>query len=86
MALPEPPQVKVVRLEGLPDKGDIVDWLQGWVNNWDGYAPIAENLHEPLKEKLRVEIQKAEPIPEGWGLVSLVSGGVVFLNGKIPTR
>lgn len=71
MALPEPPQIKVVRLEGLGDKGDVVDWLQGWVNNWEGYAPIAENLHEPLKEKLRAEIQKAEPIPEKWDLDTL---------------
>ena len=67
-ALPEPPQVKVVRLAGLPDKGDVVDWLQGWVDNWDSYAPIAEKLHEPLKKKLRVEIQKAERIPEEWTL------------------
>jgi hypothetical protein len=63
LALPEPPLIKVLRLEGLPDKGDIVDWLQGWVDNWDGYAPIAENLHEPLKEKLRDEIKKAVPVP-----------------------
>ena len=31
MALESPPQVKVLRLSGLPDKGDIVDWVQGWI-------------------------------------------------------
>ena len=72
LALPEPPPlIKVLRLEGLPDKGDIVDWLQGWVDNWDGYSPIAVNLHEPLKEKLRLEIQKAESVPEEWNLAVL---------------
>ena len=75
LALPEPPIVKVLRLEGLPDKGDIVDWLQGWVDNWDGYAPIAENLHDQLKEKLRAEIKKAVPVPDDWGLDTLDSGG-----------
>ena len=68
LALPEPPQVKISRLDELPDKGDIVDWLQGWVDNWDGYSAIAENLHEPLKEKLRIEIHKAESVPEEWKL------------------
>jgi hypothetical protein len=89
IALPEPPQIKVVRLEGLPDKGDIVDWLQGWVDNWEGYAPIAENLHEPLKEKLRVEIQKAEAIPEEWGLAGLAGlagGGYSAFKWENPNK
>lgn len=72
LALPVPPLVKILRLEGLPDKGDIVDWLQVWVDNWDGYLPIAQNFHEPLKEKLRTEIKKAVPVPDDWGLVGFV--------------
>ena len=83
MALPEPPQIKVVRLEGIGDKEDIVNWLQGWVNNWDGYAPIAENLHEPLKEKLRVAIQKAEPIPKEWGFSG---GGASSFEWEKPNK
>lgn len=78
LALPESPQVKVLRLEGLPDKGDVVDWVQSFISEWDGYAPIAENLHEPLKEKLRDEIKKSVRVPDDWGLDtldSLDSGG-----------
>ena len=73
LALPVPPLVKVLRLEGLAEKGDIVDWLRTMVDNWDGYAPIAENLHERLKEKLRAEIKKAVPVPDDWDFVGSVS-------------
>ena len=86
LALPEPPQVKVVRLEGLTDKGDIVDWLQGWVSGWDGYATIAENLQKPLKEKLHAEIKKAVPVPDEWGLVGLVSGGCSVFKWENPNK
>ncbi len=75
MALPEPPQVKVLRLSGLPYKGDVVDWVQSFINDWGGYAPIAENVHEALREELRAELKNAEPIPEGWGFVGSVSAG-----------
>ena len=71
MALPEPPLIKLLRLEGLPDKGDIVDWVQSFISEWDGYTPIAENLHEPLKEELRAELKKAVPVPDEWGLGTL---------------
>ena len=59
MALESPPQVKVLRLCKLPDKGDFVDWAQSWVEDWDGYAPIPEMMHKGLTrnqgrtEKLR---------------------------------
>lgn len=72
-ALESPPTVKILRLAGLPKAGDIVDWLQGWVDNWDGYAPIAENLHAPLKEKLRAELANAEPAPDSWNLAGSCS-------------
>jgi len=40
IVLQSPPDIKVLRFDGLPDGGDIVDWLQGWIANWDGYAPM----------------------------------------------
>ena len=58
IVLPEPPSIKVLRLEGLPDKGDIVDWVKSFISEWDGYTPIAENLHTPLKQELRTELKK----------------------------
>lgn len=62
MALDAPPQVKLSRLEGLPDGGDIVEFLQGFVADWDGYAPIPEDLHKPLKEELHEALKHAEPM------------------------
>ena len=84
LALPEPPLVKVLRLEGLPDKGDIVDWLQGWIDNWDGYAPIAENLHAPLKEKLRAELKKAVPVEDNGSCFTFFTSGYSDFDWKKP--
>ena len=86
IALTEPPQIKLLRLEGLPDKGDIVDWLQSWVNDWDGYAPIPEALHKALKDELKTEIQKAEPIPKEWGLDTLDSGACSAFKWENPNK
>jgi 5S rRNA maturation endonuclease (ribonuclease M5) len=66
MALESPPVVKVWRFSGLAKGADVVDWLQGWVSNWDGYQPIAENLHEALKDKIKAELKKAVPVPDEW--------------------
>jgi hypothetical protein len=66
MALEQPPAVKILRFNELPAGADIVNWLQGWVSNWDGYKPIADNLHETLQGKLRIELRKAEPVPDDW--------------------
>ncbi|MEI6069654.1 MAG: DUF3987 domain-containing protein [Methylococcaceae bacterium] len=63
-ALPEPPKTKTVRLPGLLPAGDVVDWLQCWLDNWDGYAPITDELHETLKAKLWAEIQKPSTEPK----------------------
>ena len=80
--LPEPPQIKVVRLEGLPDKGDIVDWLQSWIDGWDGYTAIPEAIHPALKDDLKMELKNAEAIPCDWGL----NGGGCWENpNKIET-
>ena len=86
IALTEPPQIKLLRLEGLPDKGDIVDWLQSWVNDWDGYAPIPKALHKALKDELKTEIQKAEPIPKEWGLDTLDSGACSAFKWENPGK
>ena len=72
MALQSPPTVKVLCLDNLPPGGDIVDWLQGWIINWDGYQPIPENLHKDLKEKLKGELKNAAPPPDEWAFVGSV--------------
>lgn len=65
-SLESPPNVKVLRLSDLPDGGDIVDWIQSWINGWDGYAPIDENHITGLKEELKTELKNATPVPDDW--------------------
>lgn len=86
-ALQSPPLVKVLRLSELPDKGDVVDWLQGRVNGWDGYAAIDANLHDAIKEELREELKNAEPVPSNWALAGSQSSGFVWEKpGEIETK
>jgi hypothetical protein len=84
MALEQPPAVKVLRLSELPDKGDIVDWLQGWIGGWDGYKPIESSHHEGLKEELRNELQNAEPVPESWNLADLAGSDSSVFDWEKP--
>jgi hypothetical protein len=85
-ALESPPTVKILRLAELPKAGDIVDWLQGWLDNWDGYAPIAENLHAPLKEKLKAELANAEPVPDSWNLAGLAGSCASVFDWETPNE
>ncbi|NOS75270.1 MAG: hypothetical protein HOP36_12205, partial [Methyloglobulus sp.] len=65
-ALPSPPQVKIVRLTGLPEKGDIVEWLQNHAPDWDGYKPFPEADKSWVLTELKAELKKALPVPECW--------------------
>ncbi|MDO9213448.1 MAG: DUF3987 domain-containing protein [Methylococcales bacterium] len=69
-ALESPPTVKILRLAGLPDGGDIVDWLQCRLYKWNGYTPVAENFHTLFKEQLKEQLQKAELVPDSWKLTN----------------
>ena len=85
MALAMPPLVKVLRLSGLPDKGDIVDWVKSWGGYaWDEYEPIPEAMHECLKEALKAELKNAEPVPESWTLAGLAGSGYGVFDWEKP--
>lgn len=81
---PQPPEVKTVHLPGLEPAGDVVDWLQGWLNNWDGYAPIADNLHEPIKAKLWAELEKPTIEPQGGAVSGFIWGAPGEIAPKLP--
>jgi len=50
----------VLRLEGLPPAGDIVDWLQTRLPDWDGFAPIEQRDTPALRDELLERADAAE--------------------------
>ena len=61
------PAVFMARLEGLPDGGDVVDWLETHLPDWDGFTPIPEHQVAELREALTVTVKELlEPIPKEW--------------------
>lgn len=64
-SLEQPPKIKAVSLPGLPEGGDVVDWLKGWVSGWDGFGPIDAGLHDDLQSKLRAEIANPANLSTG---------------------
>lgn len=51
-ALDIPPEIIVVQLPGLPDGGDIVDWIQQRLPDWDRFSPV----HQSERDRLRSEL------------------------------
>lgn len=84
--LKSPPQCKVVVLSGLPVAGDVVDWVQSLIDDWNGYTPIDESLHEALREELRAELKNAEPVPSDWTFVGSVSVGYSVFDWEKPNE
>lgn len=70
-ALEPPPAVKLARLSGLPEGGDVVDWLQNYATDWDGLAPFPETEKNWALSEFRAELKKAEPVTHEWGLAGL---------------
>jgi putative DNA primase/helicase len=75
MGFQSPPVVKIVRLSGLPEKGDIVDWLQSHNPERDGYQPFPESEKAWALSELKVELKKAEPVPESWLITDASNNG-----------
>jgi hypothetical protein len=65
-ALDDPPEVLIVDLPGLPEKGDVVDWLQAQCPDWDGYAPIPASEHKRVISELWSIAENARPVPAEW--------------------
>ncbi|MGZ8241297.1 MAG: DUF3987 domain-containing protein [Methylobacter sp.] len=72
MDLESPPTVKIVRLPDLPAAGDVIDWLQNFSPDWDGYTAFPDSEKAWAIAELRAELKKAESVPEDWGFVGFV--------------
>ncbi|PPD41650.1 MAG: hypothetical protein CTY16_15780 [Methylobacter sp.] len=66
MALERSPAVKIIRLDGLPEGGDIVDWLQNHAPDWNGYTPFPPDSKVWAIAELKAKADTAEPVPESW--------------------
>lgn len=65
--LPGSRNVTICRLPGLPDKGDVVDWLQARVPVWDGFGEIPREPGTDYQEDLLSAIDAScEPLPPEW--------------------
>ena len=64
--LEPPPTVKVARLPGLSEKGDVVDWLQARVPGWNGFDPIPQDRRADLAAELLAIAEQGEPVPSDW--------------------
>lgn len=83
---PEPPEINVLRFTGLPERGDIVDWLQSSAPDWDGYAPIEKSMHQSIRDKLKVKLSNAKPAPKDWNLAVLAGTGGACFEWKKPVE
>ncbi|MCZ6718345.1 MAG: AAA family ATPase, partial [Gammaproteobacteria bacterium] len=50
--LNNPPDALLAHLPNLPDKGDVIDWLQAQLRSWDGYASITGPDRQRLQRLL----------------------------------
>ncbi len=64
-ALDSPPEVSVIELPGLPDAGDVVDWIQERLPDWNGLEAIKER--EPLASEFMQAVKECtKPVPGEW--------------------
>ena len=60
------PEMRLLRLPGLPDKGDVCDWLAERLPGWNEIDPIPADHREPLRAELLTLLEQAEPVPADW--------------------
>jgi len=66
-SLPGQREVKIARLPGLSEHGDVVDWLQARVSEWDGFGPIPREPGDDILVELLEAIEAhAEAPPVEW--------------------
>ena len=86
MALERPPEVKVLKLSGLPDKGDVVDWLQNHSPGWDGYSSFPESEKSWVLSELKSGIQEnAVNVPDDWGFSGFSGSRSSVFDWKNPS-
>ncbi len=75
--LPQPPKVMVCELPDLPDKGDIVDWMQERIPQWNGFDVInpPSALKQQLQEVIRANMTPADDWLGKNHSITVIEGG-----------
>ena len=60
------PELRVLRLPGLPEKGDVCDWLADRLPGWNQLEPVPSDRREALRAELLTLLEQAEPVPADW--------------------
>jgi hypothetical protein len=64
LALDPSLDIKICRLPGLPSKGDVVDWIQAYWSDWDGFTSLAgqEGISDLADELRQAIMDNAAPV------------------------
>lgn len=60
------PELRVLRIPGLPAHGDICDWIADRVPEWNQLEPIPSEQRESLRAELLALLDTAQPVPDDW--------------------
>ena len=60
------PELLLLNLPGLPDKGDVCDWLRARLPDWNEIDPVPAEQRELLRHELLVLVDAAVPVPADW--------------------
>ncbi len=68
LATPESPlpEMRLLRLPGLPEKGDVCDWLADRLPGWNQLDPVPADRRDELRAELLALVEQAEPVPADW--------------------
>jgi hypothetical protein len=85
-ALDLPPDVKLARMSGLQEGGDVVEWLQNHAPEWDGLQPFPTTEQAWALSEFRTELKKAESIPAEWNLAVLAGSMAGAFDWEKPNE
>lgn len=63
VGLPGTREIKIARLPDLPQSGDVVDWLQARVADWDGFGPIPREPGDELQTEFLEAVEDCAEAP-----------------------
>ncbi len=68
LATPESPlpEMRLLRLPGLPEKGDVCDWMAERLPGWNQLEPVPSERRDELRAELLALLDQAEPVPADW--------------------